>query len=196
MIFKCGDANFKYAWLDLIAQDPVHPSINPYTRVTGSRAIFIYGDGNDPQYIISAKFGEEPAKRVIAGGVNDILADENSSQSTKKCVSFYSIFRTNFGKKGHGGQVLKDLVDFLKLRGTEDFYTLSPIPFLRKNLLDMGINELPSEETIREYLETKSGPVERFHLNNGASIASINFDADESELRMDESWGVMINYKY
>jgi len=39
-------------------------------------------------------------------------------------------------------------------------------------------------------------PVERFHLSNGARLERINVFADNSELRMTESFGVMVNYLY
>jgi len=39
-------------------------------------------------------------------------------------------------------------------------------------------------------------PVERFHLANGARLERINVFADDSELRMAESFGVMVNYLY
>ena len=55
---------------------------------------------------------------------------------------------------------------------------------------------MPDEPTIRKYLEAWDGPVAKFHLSNGARIHSINFNADYSEQRLSESWGIMINYDY
>ena len=111
---------------------------------------------------------------------------------SNRCAIFYSIFRVpEHGEKGIGGDVLKNIIDYCKLRGTEEFYTLSPIPKLKNHF-----QNLPEKKELKEYLETRTGPVERFHLNNGASVHYINFDADSSEIRGNESWGTMVNYKY
>ena len=76
-------------------------------------------------------------------------------------------------------------------KGINNFYTLSPSPGLRNQF-----NTKPDEPSIRKYLESWDGPVAKFHLSNGARIHSINFDADYSEQRLNESWGIMINYDY
>jgi len=184
MIFKCGDINFKYAWLDYIVQDPVHPSIGAYTRITGTRTVFVYAENDEPQYIVSAKIGSD-----VSRSIDNILLDDISSKET---ATFYSIFRVPGSTlKGGGGDVLRLIIDYCKLHGIDNFYTLSPIPFLKNNFY-----EIPNEEYLIEYLETKKGPVERFHLDNSATIANINYNADVSELRMEESWGIMVNYKY
>ncbi len=39
-------------------------------------------------------------------------------------------------------------------------------------------------------------PVAQFHLSNGALLERINTGADASELRMGQSYGVMVNYRY
>ena len=186
MIYKCGDPNFKYAWLDYISQDPVHPSITPYQRIIGSRTVFVSSaDGSEPQFIVSAKFSKNATRTI-----EEVLCCDDVIE--KDCVIFYSIFRVpGQGEKGMGGKVFRNIIDYCKLRGTDCFYTLSPIPFLKHNF-----EVLPKEKELRTYLETKTGPVEKFHLGNGATIENINFKADESELRMSESWGTMINYKY
>jgi malonyl-CoA decarboxylase len=55
---------------------------------------------------------------------------------------------------------------------------------------------VPTEEQIREFIETRKDPVARFHLGNGARLQSVNFDADRSSKRLEESWGIMVNYNY
>ncbi len=50
----------------------------------------------------------------------------------------------------------------------------------------------PDESIVRQYLESWEGSVDRFHFSNGAKIHSINFDTDYSELRLNESWDVMV----
>jgi malonyl-CoA decarboxylase len=163
----------------------VHPSITPYQRIIGSRTIFVYAEKDEPQFIVSAKYGAEPSKSV-----EDIMCCDTNF--VKDCATFYSIFRVpGQGNKGMGGQVLKNIIDYCKLRGTDCFYTLSPIPYLKETF-----QAVPKEKELREYLLTKTGPVEKFHLGNGATIENINFKADSSELRMNESFWVMVNYKY
>ena len=39
-------------------------------------------------------------------------------------------------------------------------------------------------------------PVPHFHLRNGASLWRINWLADSSQLGMNRSYGIMVNYKY
>ena len=39
-------------------------------------------------------------------------------------------------------------------------------------------------------------PVAHFHLRNGASLWRINWLADSSQLGMNRSYGIMVNYKY
>ncbi|MCG8336162.1 MAG: malonyl-CoA decarboxylase [Proteobacteria bacterium] len=39
-------------------------------------------------------------------------------------------------------------------------------------------------------------PVTRFHLGNGAEIENINWEADVSEHGIEQSFGLMVNYKY
>ncbi len=39
-------------------------------------------------------------------------------------------------------------------------------------------------------------PVTRFHLGNGAEIENINWEADMSEHGLEQSFGLMVNYKY
>jgi malonyl-CoA decarboxylase len=49
-------------------------------------------------------------------------------------------------------------------------------------------------------IKNKSGdainPVAHFHLGNGASIYKIHIDANSSQIAIDDSWGVMVNYLY
>ncbi len=44
--------------------------------------------------------------------------------------------------------------------------------------------------------QAKLDPVAKFHLGNGATLHRVNLAADDSEWRMRESYGVMVNYDY
>jgi malonyl-CoA decarboxylase len=53
----------------------------------------------------------------------------------------------------------------------------------------------------RYLLQEKSGsqlldPVAQFHLNNGARVSRICWLADTSARGMDQSYGMMVNYRY
>lgn len=186
MIYKCGDLNFKWAWLDLLGYDPVHPTLTVDKRISGNRTIFVYVENEQPQYIISAKIS-----KTLCRNMNDILSD-NENESNDTYAMFYSIFRVPGSTvKGGGGLAMKGIIDYCKMRNINKYYTLSPIPFLRKTF-----EEKPKEKEIIEYLNKGIGPVSKFHLSNGAKVGYINFDADESETRQNESWGVMVNYCY
>jgi len=39
-------------------------------------------------------------------------------------------------------------------------------------------------------------PVANFHISNGAELYHINYSADFSKKRMDQSYGMMVNYMY
>ena len=93
--------------------------------------------------------------------------------------------------KGAGTLAIKDLIEHCRKLGIKNFFTLSPIPLMKTHL-----KSKPDESIVRQYLESWEGSVARFHLSNGAKIHSINFDADYSELRLNESWGIMVNYDY
>jgi len=118
-------------------------------------------------------------------------------------------------------QVVVDLS--AELPNIKNFVTLSPVPgfsrWLSKQELDQDLKslvEMPdmSTEALEPYRKTlmslmaqymtqakhDSGfpvdPVSRFHLGNGASLERINWMADLSENGMNQSLGMMVNYRY
>ena len=104
---------------------------------------------------------------------------------------FYTIFRLPDALFGVGQRALGEAVKYFSERGVKNFYTLSPIPSLTKHF-----DTQPTEEQVREFIVTRKDPVAKFHLGNGAVLHSVNFDADASDIRQTESWGIMVNYKY
>ncbi len=108
----------------------------------------------------------------------------------------------------------------------KQFITLSPVPGLKKwanNILLSEDKELPENilEDIQEccgkskpsqlalarltfhYLtqvKHKNGQainsVAHFHLGNGASLYKIHTEANNNEMALEDSWGVMVNYLY
>ncbi len=183
-----GDNHFNPNWLDLVCHDPVHPHVNIVKRISVNRTIAVALEEDIPQFIVCIRIGNKLPKNM-----EEILADDQSnSKFDITNAVLYSIFKLpNCTSKGIGSLVIKALLTKLKEKGVERFYTLSPIPMLSKHFTDM-----PSEGEVRSYLEKWIGPVEKFHLSNGARIQSINMNADASELRQSESWGMMVNYDY
>jgi len=188
MIYKHGDEGFDVNWLELIKHDPIHPNLKVQPRIRGNRTVFVYTYENVPQFMVCARIGNK-----LPHNISEILSDDGySSNYDVNYGTFYSIFRLpGASLKGGGTYAIKELIEHCKTLGVNGFFTLSPIPFLR----DVFSNK-PSEAMVRQYLESLQGPVEKFHLGNGAKIQNINFDADMSALRYTESWGIMVNYDY
>lgn len=188
MIVQYGDPAFSEAWLDFIKEDPVHPGISVQKRISGNRTVFVYVHGGIPQFMICARIGNR-----IPHNMAEVLNDDGySSRFDIRYAVFYSIFRVSKAvMKGSGSVAIRELIASCRDRGIQNFYTLSPAPQLREHF-----KSKPDESEVRQYLETWQGPVARFHLGNGARIHSINFDADFSEQRLNESWGIMVNYDY
>ena len=188
MLYKYGDPGFRYAWLDFLNEDPVHPTISIAKRINGSRTVFVYVENNLPQFIVCARIG-----KFLPHTIAEVLADDIAENQVPHLYAvFYSIFRTPVATmKGAGALAIKEVIEYCKRDNIKRFYTLSPVPYLSEQFKVM-----PKENEIRLYLESKKGPVEKFHLNNGATISTINYFADNSQKRIDESWGIMVNYNY
>ena len=188
MIVQYGQKEFDNNWLQLLEYDPVHSAIPKEKKISGNRTVFVYIHEGIPQFIVCVRIGN-----TLPHNMNDVLKDDGySSKFDVLNAVFYSIFRVPGATlKGAGTLAIKDLIAYCRPKGINVFYTLSPLPEMR-----IFFKDKPNEAKIREYLDSFGGPVARFHLKNGAKIHSINFDADQSQQRQDESWGIMINYDY
>ena len=108
----------------------------------------------------------------------------------------------------------------------KQFVTLSPVPGLRKwahkrnsshdiefpdniakDISDCCNKEEPNQLALMRLtyyyltqIKNKNGdainPVAHFHLGNGASIYKIHTHANNNQIAIDDSWGVMVNYLY
>lgn len=183
MIIPSNSEKFNKEWLDLISHDPVHPTITKESRAVGTRTVLMYEEEDQNQCMICTRVGND-----LVRSMKDIFVDTQEEGLT---AMFYTIFRLPDALLGVGQRALFEAVAHLKEKGVKNFYTLSPIPSLRKHF-----TEKPTEAQVRDYLERRRDPVAKFHLGNGASLHAINFDADSSDIRMEESWGIMVNYKY
>ena len=187
-IVAFGDADFRTDWLQLVKHDPVHPGISISKRTSGNRTIFVFAHDNEPQFMICARIGNR-----LPHNMAEVLNDDgyNSKYDVTYAI-FYSIFRLPGSTiKGAGTLAIKALIEHCRFKSISNFYTLSPAPLLKEYF-----GSKPDEPAIRRYLEAWQGPVAKFHLGNGARIHSINYDADYSEQRLNESWGIMVNYDY
>jgi hypothetical protein len=188
MIFQHGQDGFDDHWLELVKLDPVHPLIPFEKRITGNRTIFVFTDNNIPQFMVCARIGNK-----LTHTMKDVLSDDGYvSKFDVNYAIFYSIFRLpDATLKGAGKVTIKQTMEICRKNGVNRFFTLSPIPSLKQ-----FFKEIPDESQIREYLESFEGQVSKFHLSNGARIQSVNFNADSSDIRLNESWGIMVNYDY
>lgn len=183
MIIPSNSENFDPKWLDYISHDPVHPTIAKETRAEGTRTVLMYDEGEQHQCMICTKVSDD-----LVRSMKDIFVDSKEQGLT---AMFYTIFRLPDALFGVGQRALGEAVKHFRAQGVENFYTLSPVPSLRKHFA-----EKPTEEQVREYILTRRDPVAKFHLGNGATLHAVNFDADPSDIRQDESWGIMVNYRY
>ena len=188
MIVQYGQKEFNEKWLKLIPYYPVHPGLSYCKRINGNRTLFVFTDNKIPQVVICARIGNN-----IPQTMGEVLTDDGyESKFDIISAVFYSIFRLpDASVKGVGILAIKELISYLQSKDIHNFYTLSPVPLLKDHLRNK-----PCTSTIRRYLESRREPVARFHLSNGARVHRINFDADYSELRLNQSWGIMVNYDY
>ncbi len=123
-------------------------------------------------------------------------------------ATFYSISNCQEGLRGisFGSLLLKQVTEALRaeLPQLRQFVTLSPLPGFRAWVEGLGASPdthdldrlaaryLLGAKRDREPLD----PVARFHLRNGATVDRINGDADTSDRGLEQSFGVMVNYRY
>ena len=140
-----------------------------------------------------------------------------------KVAVFYSISNCQDGLSGisFGNFLIKRVAGDLKrdLPGLTRFVTLSPVPKFRSWLkdkepsfektlphsvitADAARDEKMTSLAARYFLisdradQKPNDPVARFHLSNGAELASINPFGDHSAKALEHAAGLMVNYEY
>jgi hypothetical protein len=182
MLVRLGEPGFNQDWLKFLELDPVHPGISIEERLHDGRTVFALEEQGTPMALVCAKLSDHMNRSI-----NDIL-----SPSQQNLVAmFYTVFRLPGAAAGVGVDIIQEALRYCRGAGINQLYTLSPVPSLRKYF-----DTVPTEDQIREFIETRKDPVARFHLGNGARLQSVNFDADQSSKRLEESWGIMVNYNY
>ncbi len=146
--------------------------------------------------------------------IQKILLESRDMISVDKAntAAFYSISNCQAGLAGvsFGNSLIKTVVQHLirELPQIRNFVTLSPIPGLVKWLKEIGLYDANAGAEIQKrlaanyLLKSKNNDgqpldaVARFHLNNGALISAVHAEADISKNGMEQSGGVMVNYRY
>ena len=122
---------------------------------------------------------------------------ENDSEVTLEATHaiFYSVFRTDAPCDIHnaGAKLIREAAHWIKdhVPQITNFVTMSPIPNLSAHF-----TEPPSLDAIMEFIQAQKDPVAKFHIRNGAKILRTIPNADKSERRSAQSYGVMANYDY
>lgn len=143
---------------------------------------------------------------LLAGDSKELPAEDAST------AVFYSISNCQSGLANisFGNSLIKQVASDLsaELPGLKTFVTLSPMPDFTAWLKAQRPDHDPeNEEHIRalaaHYLmEAKRSdgqpldPVARFHLGNGALVQNVHAGADTSPKGVQQSFGVMVNYRY
>lgn len=79
--------------------------------------------------------------------------------------------------------------------GRADLFTISPIPSFSASVGSEGTRD-SLLSSARTHIIERRDPVAKFHLGNGASLFRVNWQADDAERRIKESYGIMANYDY
>lgn len=144
----------------------------------------------------------------IADAIGPLLAPPQESPAEPDTAVFYSINNCQPGLTGvsFGNLLIKQAASMLQAENPKlkKFVTLSPVPGFRRWVESQQI-DVSDQSKLKwlcaHYLTQFSkdrliDPVARFHLGNGARLERINENADTSEIRMDQSYGLMVNYLY
>jgi hypothetical protein len=186
-------AGYDPAWAKYLAQDPVHWATqrpNLESRLDNNREVFfLLNNENVPAAVLCASYSLiRPAKiaQIFESHVHQIIHNP-------RVVTFYSIFRTTepSAEVGANRLIFGAAKYISETRPTVRVYqTLSPIPSLNLS----GAEQKP--EHIMEYIHCRKDSVSKFHLNNGAKVYKICYNADSAVNRVNESNGIMVNYDY
>lgn len=151
------------------------------------------------------------------------LARPDSDVDDAEVAVFYSISNCQAGLTGisFGNFLIKRVAQELQheVEGLRQFVTLSPIPgfakWVAKNApetaLTLANNTDREDDDIRTMLlgtavlyftastrtdAMPNDPVARFHIGNGAILEQINYMGDRSKKGIEQSYGLMVNYRY
>lgn len=193
MLSHLRDSNFNNSFLKYVGQDPVHSFTDERTlerRCRFDRNIFFLIEDDVPVAVLCVAY-----TNGLPDTVDGIL--ENDSEVTLEATHaiFYSVFRTDAPCDIHnaGAKLIREAAHWIKdhVPQITNFVTMSPIPNLSAHF-----TEPPSLDAIMEFIQAQKDPVAKFHIRNGAKILRTIPNADKSERRSAQSYGVMANYDY
>lgn len=202
-----------------IAHEAVHPIgswRDLYHRLRGDRKIFALFN---PQHMLEPLiFIEVALLGHLPHHMDDILQPDAPVMEPQRAshAVFYSItnMKPGLGQSQLGHELIMRTVEHLQkvLPNIQHFATLSPIPGFAvwygaqkpapASLEEIKANKEALLTSCTKYLLSvdDSGrvldPVANFHLQNGAEIGTLCWISDISQKRLDQSFGIMVNYKY
>ena len=174
----------------VLGQDPIHPHIGKTFRTTDNRVAWGCVIEDTIAVVSCVSF-----TKGIASSMNQI-AEESDSPDT---AMFWTVYKTKEASQiselptAVGAKGLLQIVKHIdkSFANINTFATLSPIPTLSSKF-----TADTESSVINEWLSQRKDPVARFHLRNGAKLHRVNRSADKSNLRMKQSYGMMVNYQY
>lgn len=147
-------------------------------------------------YSITSLNTKGPLKGIPVGGITIHKAAELlRTKGIRGCLE----------DKHAQNELVNDVVDS---NVEPQLYTMSPMPQLRHYLENKHmslVKALDKEEHVdkeevvalaTKMVNEKKDYVAKFHIGNGARLAKIHWGADDSDLRMQQSFGIMCNYSY
>lgn len=193
MLAHLRSPNFKKEFLEFVHQDPVHSLTDARTllrRCRFDRNIFFMLENDIPVAVLCVAYTPN-----LPDTIDTILDDSSPVSETANHAIFYSVFRTDqpAEQKNVGAALIREAAKWIRnnMPHINNFVTMSPIPNLSAHF-----TEPPSVEAVVEFLKAQGDPVARFHLANGAKVLRAIPNADSSEKRRSQSYGVMVNYDY
>lgn len=193
----------------LIAYESVH-EIQGWSdlrrRLANDRRCFAYFHPVIPDEPLI--FVEVALVNGISDAIGPLLAQPEENSPEPDTAVFYSINNCQPGLTGvsFGNLLIKQAASMLQSENPKlkQFVTLSPVPGFRRWVESQQIDVTDTSKLkwlCAHYLTQIKGnrlidPVARFHLGNGARLERINENADNSEARVNQSYGLMVNYLY
>ena len=171
----------------VLGQDPIHPHIGRQFRTTGNRTAFGCVIEDVIAVVSCVAFTKD-----IATTMNKIAVESDSPDT----AMFWTVYKTKEASQitelptAVGAKALLEMVKHVKAH-IVNYATLSPIP-----TLSTKFTENMDNTAVHDWLSQRKDPVARFHLRNGAKLHQLNKNADNSNLRMKQSYGAMVNYVY
>jgi len=193
MLAHLRSDNFSTHFLRYITQDPVHSITeqrNIERRCRYDRNVFFWIENDIPVAVLCVAY-----TNGLLDNIDTILDSDSAVCMNADHAIFYSVFRTDTVSttQNAGAKLIRESAHWIKdnLPQITNFVTMSPIPNLSAHF-----SAPPTLEDIMEFLRAQKDPVAKFHIRNGARVLRVIPNADNSERRRAQSYGVMCNYDY